>query len=161
MKCTRTSPTCRIPLDLTDDFVVICQGAEPPSAPLATEFHLRKCYSDPYKKRVLFVENGQVIHVFKAKETYTWEVLTQWWKKARTNQKIYFFSNVVNVTKWYTEMLHTISPSRHPSNRQGCRDAELYGTSCDAKSEYQVSGLFLKCLVLLQFSLLHSSSHTA
>lgn len=93
---------------------------------LAAEFHLSKCYSDPYKKRVLFVETGQVIRAFRAKETYIWEVLSQWWKKVRTNQKIYFFCNVVNHYQWYTEMLHTISPSRHPSNRQGCRNTQSY-----------------------------------
>jgi len=51
--------------------VIICQGAEPPSAPLVAESHLRKCSAHLYKKRVLFVETGQVIRAFKAKATYT------------------------------------------------------------------------------------------
>lgn len=128
---------------------------------LATEFHLRKCYSDPYKKRVLFVETGQVIPAFRAKETYIWEVLSQWWKKVRTNQKLYFFCNVVNHYQWYTEMLHTIHPL---DTLQTGRVAEThrvtwYWVWCSA---WVLSlWIFLNCLELLQFSLLHSCSHRA
>lgn len=61
-------PTCRIVLDLTEYFMIIYQGDVPPSPPFATEFHLGKCYSDTYDKG-LFVETGQVISAFRAKET--------------------------------------------------------------------------------------------
>lgn len=93
---------------------------------LATEFHLGKCYSDPCKKRVVFVETGQVIRAFRAKETYIWEILSQWWKKVKTKQKIYFLCNVVNHYQWYTQMLYTVCPSRHPSNRQGFRNRVMW-----------------------------------
>lgn len=54
---------------------------------LAIEFHLGKCYSDSCKKRVVFAETGQGICAFRAKETYIWEVLSQWWKKGGQNRK--------------------------------------------------------------------------
>lgn len=47
-------------------------------------------------------------------------------KKVRTKQKIYFFCNVVNHYQWYTQMLYTVCPSRHPSNRQGFRKRVMW-----------------------------------
>lgn len=43
-------PTCRIPLDLTGDFVIIYQGAERPSAPLRLNFTLGSVILIPTRK---------------------------------------------------------------------------------------------------------------